>query len=144
MSGNLNNDQLNRLWTHAIHEDDVFNHRLNFFLVFESVLLGVVGVLFGVLYNKSLPTKPLLASIIVLGLLLTFFWGYLQARQQDDYKVVAARLREADPEYREYRTTIAQLEQRKWPIPAMSLLTYGVPFVVVLMWICILVVILIS
>ena len=77
------------------------------------MLSSVVGVLFGVLYNKSLPAKPLLASIIVLGLLLMFFWGYLQARQQDDYKVVAARLREADPEYQEYRTTIAQLEQRK-------------------------------
>ena len=44
MSQKLDSDQINRLWEHGLHEDEVFNNRLNFFLVFESVLLGMVGV----------------------------------------------------------------------------------------------------
>ncbi len=149
MSKNLDSDHLNRLWAHAMHEDDAYNNRQNFFLVFESVLLGAVGVLFSVMYNKPLPGKLLLVALTLLGFLLTLFWGYLQARQQDDYNVVVARLLEADPEYQEYRTLIARREQQKWAIrgktiPSMSLLTYGIPFLVALIWICFLVVILMN
>ncbi len=38
----LDNEQKNRLWQHKMNEEAMFNSRLNFFLVFESVLLSVV------------------------------------------------------------------------------------------------------
>ncbi len=45
MAENLENDQLNRLWGYRLHLESLYYNRLNFFLVFESVLLGVVGAL---------------------------------------------------------------------------------------------------
>jgi hypothetical protein len=49
MLENLEKDQIDPLWEYRTHMNNVFYNRLNFFLIFESVLLGVVGVL----YNTS-------------------------------------------------------------------------------------------
>jgi hypothetical protein len=46
MSEHLETEQISRLWEHFWHLDNNFYNRLNFFLVFESVLLGVVGLLY--------------------------------------------------------------------------------------------------
>ena len=75
---NLSTEQKNRLWEQHLYSDEVFNNRLNFFLVFESVLLAVIGVLFG----KSSSEKLVLVTIIFLGFIITLLWGYTQARQK--------------------------------------------------------------
>ena len=49
----LDNDQAGCLWEHPLHVDNELYSRMNFFLVFESVLLGVVGML----YNKTTPSS---------------------------------------------------------------------------------------
>jgi hypothetical protein len=46
MAEDLDNEQKARLWKHKLHLDTTFYIRLNFFLVFESILLGFVGVLY--------------------------------------------------------------------------------------------------
>jgi hypothetical protein len=61
MPENLDSEQRNRLWEHGIHAENVFLNQLNFFLVFESVLLGVVGIL----YNNRSSGK--LVLIITIG-----------------------------------------------------------------------------
>ena len=58
------------------HLDNDYN-RLNFFLVFESVLLGVVGLL----YSRPNSSVLVLKLIVLLGLSLTAIWAYIQARQ---------------------------------------------------------------
>ncbi len=67
MSDKPDRDQIDRLWQHGLHEDNIFNNRLNFFLVFESVLLGVVAMLFG----TPTPNVDVIRTIIILGIAIT-------------------------------------------------------------------------
>ena len=90
MSQHLDSDQINRLWQHAAHSQNRFDNRLNFFLVFESVLLGVVGVL----YSRPSPAKIMLIALICLGFVLTVFWGYIQARERYLLNDLEAQLKE--------------------------------------------------
>jgi hypothetical protein len=128
MSQHLDSDQINRLWQHAAHSQNRFDNRLNFFLVFESVLLGVVGVL----YSRPSPAKIMLIALICLGFVLTFFWGYIQARERYLLNDLEAQLKEVAPEYRE---TMMRRERTKWPISSTLLLAYGVPSLVAIIWI---------
>ena len=128
MSENLDNEQINHLWQHTMHSQNRFDNRLNFFLIFESVLLGVVGTL----YSKSASTKPVLITIICLGFFLTVLWGYIQAREKYLFEGVEKRLEEVAPEYRE---TLRRREQRRWPLHSTPLLTYGVPAMITAVWI---------
>jgi len=97
-------------------------------LVFESVLLGVVGVL----YSKTSSAKMIVIALICLGFVLTAFWGYVQARERYLLNDLEAQLQEVAPEYRE---TMMRRERVKWPISSTSLLAYGVPSLVALIWI---------
>ncbi|MES1241418.1 MAG: hypothetical protein ABUT39_07350, partial [Acidobacteriota bacterium] len=60
--------QIDRLWQHGLHEDGIFNERLNFFLVFESVLLGVIGML---LDKETASYGSIIILLIILGLAVT-------------------------------------------------------------------------
>jgi hypothetical protein len=125
---NLDNEQLNRLMQHAMHSQNRFDNRLNFFLIFESVLLGVATTL----YSKSTSTDPVLITIICLGFFLTVLWGYVQAREKFLFDVAQKHLTEVVPEYREI---IRREHQAKWPLGSTSLLTYGVPWLMTGVWI---------
>jgi hypothetical protein len=127
MSEHLETEQISRLWEHFWHLDNNFYNRLNFFLVFESVLLGVVGLL------NSRPNGSILVLklIMLLGFSLTVLWGYVQARQKyllddltEQVKAVAS----------EYRITLERRKQAKWPISSVWLLAYIVPLLVALIW----------
>jgi hypothetical protein len=121
----------------AAHSDNRFDNRLNFFLVFESVLLGVVGVL----YSKSTAQNPILISILILGLLITLLWGYVQSREKYLSETAFAQLKEMVPEYQEF---VLKRESAKWFIHPTVLLTYGIPTLVALVWIMILVFVLVT
>jgi hypothetical protein len=126
----LNDDQKHRLWEHGLHEDTMFNNRLNFFLVFESILLSVVGSL----YSKLTPTKVILITIVCLGIVITIIWGYVQARQKHTYDVLGSAAREVFDEFVIIRTRIG-----KWPVSSVALLTYAIPGLVLLIWIVLLI-----
>jgi hypothetical protein len=128
MSQNLDSGQINHLWQHAMHSQNRFDNRLNFFLIFESVLLGVVGTL----YSKSASAKPILITIICLGFFLTVLWGYIQAREKFLFEGVEKRLKEVAPEYGEI---VFRREQMRWPLHSTPLLTYGVPALIALVWV---------
>ncbi|HEX8846870.1 MAG TPA: hypothetical protein VF791_19660 [Pyrinomonadaceae bacterium] len=127
-------DEINRLWEHGMHEDTIFNDRLNFFLIFESVLLGVVGML----YSKQPPVmKSVPVVIVCLGFCITIIWGYIQARQRSTLHRLIERLEENLPEFRE---THAPLAGKKWRrISGTWLLAYFIPFLVALVWIALLI-----
>jgi hypothetical protein len=128
MSQHLDSDQINRLWQHAAHTQNRFDNRLNFFLVFESVLLGVVGVL----YSRPSPAKVVLIALICLGFVLTAFWEYIQARERYLLDDLETQLKEVAPEYQE---TVMRRERMKWPLSSTALLAYGVPALVALIWV---------
>lgn len=128
MRNNLDNEQLNRLMQHAMHAQNRFDNRLNFFLIFESVLLGVVTAI----YSKTASVNPILITIICLGFFLTVLWGYTQIREKFLFEVVEKRLSEELPEYQE---TFRRQELGRWPLPSTFVLTYGVPGLIAGVWV---------
>ncbi|MDQ5824045.1 MAG: hypothetical protein M3441_07515 [Chloroflexota bacterium] len=56
-----------RLWERTLHEDTLLNDRVNFFVVFESALFGV----FGVLYTTGRLNIDLMHFVSTLGLIFT-------------------------------------------------------------------------
>jgi hypothetical protein len=131
----LDSDQLNRLWEHKLHVEDNFYNRLNFFLIFESLLLSsVVSAVFNT--SPPLSGRAVLIIITCLGFLLTILWGYAQARQKYLLDDLRAYLRELLPEY---QATHERRSQVKWPVSSMNLLTYLVPPLIGLVWVTLLV-----
>ncbi len=124
-------DRINRVWEHKLHVEDNFYNRLNFFLVFESILLSSVV---NVVFSKLSSGKIVLIIIILLGLTITSLWGYAQARQKHILENLRIRLKNIAPEYKE------TVESRgKWPVSSMGLLTYMVPPIIGLLWIALLI-----
>ena len=117
MQAKLDNEQLHRLWEHRLHIENEFYSRLNFFLIFESVLLGVVGAL----YSKTNQVMFVLRVIAILGLSITLVWLYFQARHKYLMDTINVRCSDIMPEYRE---TIEHSNKKKWPLSNMWLLAY--------------------
>jgi hypothetical protein len=131
MSEELNEEQRARLWEHRLHMDSAFYNRLNFFLVSESVLLGVVGVL----YSKSNPPILVAKATVLLGLSLTVIWAYIQVRHKQMLDDLNARSREIFPEYRATMEQRAKNVNTKLPFHSTWLLAYVVPFLILVVWI---------
>jgi hypothetical protein len=129
-------DQINRVWEHKLHVEDNFYNRLNFFLVFESILLSSVV---SVVFSKPSSGKIVLIIAILLGLTITSLWGYVQARQKHILENLRIRLKNMAPEYKE---TVESRE--KWPVSSMGLLTYVVPSIIGLLWMTLLIFLLLS
>ncbi len=125
MSANLENDQKNRIWQLFLHAEDTFYNRLNFFVIFETLLLGVVSLLF----SRPTPAKPLLIGISILGLCSTAAWTFSQARQLDVYHRRREYVSEVIPEYQAVRD-----RQKKWFLSSMLVLTF-IPGLLVILWI---------
>ena len=124
-------EQSKRLWEHRLHVDTLFYSRLNFFLLIESVLLGAVGALF----SAKLPTL-LLITLSILGLVITIVWWLIQIRHRWIFTVLDKRA-QAFPEYAETVQCIGSwflLGQN----PAICLLTFAVPGLVLAVWIVLL------
>lgn len=135
LSGRMDPDQIRRLWEHGLHEENVFNDRLNFFLIFESVLLGVVGMLYS---KQPAVMKSVLVIMACLGFLITIIWGYIQARQRSILKRLIERLEQHLPEFRE---THAVLKRKKWRrLSSTVLLAHVIPLLISLVWLALLIV----
>jgi hypothetical protein len=128
MQKDLDSEQINHLWEHRRHVDIQFYSRMNFFLVFESVLLGVVGVM----YSKPATPSLILKGIIVLGLILTLIWEYSQARHKYILDDLTTLVKEVMPEYEQ---VIERRRKAKWPISNRTLSAYVVPSLIALLWI---------
>ena len=128
MPVNLDNEQLRRLWENRLHVDNEFYSRLNFFLIFESVLLGVVGTL----YSKTNQAMLMLKVIVILGLCITLVWAYVQAKHKYFLDAINAQCREIMPEY---RATVEYWKKTKWPLSTRWLLAYVIPTLIAFVWI---------
>ncbi|PWH12404.1 MAG: hypothetical protein DDG60_13365 [Anaerolineae bacterium] len=130
----LSNEAINRLWQHGIHEDEIFNNRLNFFLVLESVLFAVVAMLLSASAGGNTPQKQIiiLRLIAILGLALTVVWTYVQARQKYVLDRLQTRMKKYIPEYAE---TFQEREKMRWPFSNRTLLTYVIPSLFIIIWI---------
>jgi hypothetical protein len=118
-------EQRARFWQHAMHQDTQFNDRLNFFLVFESILLGIVAAL----YARSSNVDFMLWAIALLGLVITLLWMNVQVYQKYYLDSFSRRLEQL-PEF-----AVTAEYNRKWrPGTARRILTYIIPLTVALIW----------
>src|SRR5215469_7578475 len=127
MSENGENEQRNRSREPGTHEAHLGNKRLHFFVLFESVLL----VMFGVLLSRPTTSKSVLLTLIGLGLVLTILWVYAQARQQYVFAGGKARLGAGAPD-----SPVPWLkpEPVQWPGSSTALGTYRLPLFVAVVW----------
>lgn len=117
--------QQSRFWQHALHEERNISDRSNFFVIFQSVLLGVVATLYTRLVN--MPT--LLILFALLGLAISLIWAFIQARHKFVVDSMLPRLKAYFPEY-----VLTLQWRRRWPLPDGLLTTYVIPTLVVVIW----------
>lgn len=132
MSETLLPDQIVRIWQHKLHEDKVFEDRLHFFLIFESILLAFVSNLLGI--NIASKVMPLLVAI--LGFMTSIAWLYVQSKQRYVLEGLKSRCERIIPEYRDSRE--ARRGRRLYRISNTKLLAHGMPALMALVWMVVL------
>jgi hypothetical protein len=119
-----------RLWEHYVHEHEQFNARLNLFLVAEAMLVVAAAQVL-----TSDQARPVLGlGISVTGICLTLVWAYVNRRQVVLMQFRRHRVRALD-EFAEGDT--ARPSAR---LGSTVLLAYGIPAIVLVVWLWILVV----
>lgn len=124
----------NTLWEYTLHEDNLFNDRQNFFLLFESIILaGAFTGLTSLLANQTLaPTlKPILSVAALLGLVVTVLWWFAQLRQKYIIDSLAEVHRTITPAYRDI---IDPIRKRRFHVSSISMLAYVLPLVIAVFW----------
>ena len=127
----LSSDAMNRLWQHGLNEYNTLNTRLNFFLIFQSFLLGIFVVVAGqstLVYNQQV----VLAVILLLGLAISLIWAYLSARQKYCLEGVRQRTKLLIPEYAQ---TVKARETVWWPVGNTTLIAYVIPGIFIAFWV---------
>lgn len=122
-------DQINRLWSHGLHEERLFYDRLNYFTAMQVGLLGV----FAILYNKD-PAIGVFLPLTAVALAFTLLWHVVQVRHWRYCVHVNKELKRVVPEYR--RTISAYMSNRfKDGLSISQPLAFTVPMMFAVMWI---------
>ena len=121
-----------RAWQHALHEENVFNDRLNFFLLAEAMLLVFHAEVIGKVGQTGL------LLIGALGVVITILWVVINARQIADLEDAKTKLRGCLADYQSYHEA-ADRTRGKLRRSAAPILGYAVPLVVALIWIALIV-----
>ncbi|MGO8950518.1 MAG: hypothetical protein ACLQUY_23235 [Ktedonobacterales bacterium] len=125
-------DQLKLLWDYALHSDDSFNDRQNFFLFFESVLLGgTFGLTAATTKNHGNVINLMLLLIVFLGLLTTVSWWYIQVRQEYVLDCLSEFHKRVTPVYQD---VISQFRQKPYRVDSTLILVYVLPLLVGCLW----------
>ncbi len=124
----FNVDQQNRLLEHGIHEENVFYSRLNFFSVFEGVLLTALVSLDA--REGSLPELSWLIPVI--GLVVTAMWWHAQEKKRQLVNVLGERIEALLPEFKD--TILMFKSRRQRPVSASLYMTHGIPAIFLALW----------
>lgn len=121
---------IERLWQHGMQENDNFNERLNFFLLFESILIAGSVSMHIYAHQVSVGLK---LCVEIVGILVTLLWFYIQWRQKWILDKMSDRFSRLDQQY-----AISVGERDKWPFRATTVLTFLLIPLVLIMWVVIL------
>lgn len=126
-------DELNpeRLWKYYQHADNLHSTRINFFLVAESLLIGVYIQLF---LAKSIPSGTSFWMFIVwlFGIVVTVGWWLVNWRLSKRMQKLNDVLKDKDPAYKFYLEAVTD----KWS--SNIFLTFVLPLSTFILWICLL------
>ncbi|SCZ84499.1 hypothetical protein [Nitrosomonas mobilis] len=119
-----------RLWQHALHEDNLFNSRLGGFLTFQSLLLATSGLVINANVGQ---VASFVIFLCVVGIALSGIWFFILLRQSRNIDILVSRCREAYPEFRETTDLMyAGLLGRYLKAPTVSVM---IPVLVMVIWI---------
>ena len=140
MPENLDSEQRARLWEYRLHVEDQVYSRMAVFLTYETILTGVIGVLYTILA----PPRNVLTILIVLGMFITLISLYVQHNIKQVFVIIETRTYDNLPEHKETLDrifSVRRVESRLGlRMPALMLLTYVVPILILLVWIFLLLV----
>jgi hypothetical protein len=124
----VNEDEINRLWQHGLHEERLFYDRMNYFSAIQVGLLGV----FAILYHKE-PSPGLFAPLTAVALAFDLLWQWVQVRHWRYCVHVNEQIKRAVPEYA--RTVAAfAAPGRKDGLSISRPLAFTVPVLFALIW----------
>jgi hypothetical protein len=129
-------DQVSRLWSHRLHQDEEFVQRGNFFLVAESLLVVAYS---GILTSGLAPgavghsDRLLLGARVIagFGLLLSIIWTYVSNNDRHIVMYLHNEARHLIPDYNQYS------QERRRPGRRVStnwLMTFVIPALAGIMW----------
>lgn len=126
-------EEKERLWKHALHEDNIFNNRLNFLLGFQSILLAVTGVLVSGSEDRS---KLTIIFIVLIGLLFSFIGWLIQIKEKAMWNTLKERCIEFLPEFsatrERYQKRALKFFSTTWTM------THVIPLILILLWVLLL------
>ena len=134
---NLDSEQRARLWEYRLHIENQLYSRMTVFLTYETILLAVVGILSNNLHSA----RNVLIVLIVLGVLITLIWLYVQHNTKQIFVILDRRTYDNLPEHKETidrMMNARRMEKRlgiKTRTPVLLLLTYVVPILILLVWV---------
>ena len=134
---NLDSEQRARLWEYRLHVENQLYSRISVFLTYETILLAVVGTL----YANPNSAKNVLIVLVVLGVLITLIWLYVQHNTKQIFVLLDRRTYDNLPEHKETIDRIMQARRMekslgiKTRTPVLLLLTYVVPILILLVWV---------
>jgi hypothetical protein len=126
----LDQDQVNRLWQHGMHEERLFHDRLNYFSAVEAGLLAV----FAILYNKE-PSLAIFAPLTAIGLIFALLWLRVQVRHWQYCVHVHERVRQAVPEYAQTVKAFATIPGQVDGLSIARPLAFAVPLLFAATWV---------
>lgn len=135
----LSSEAKSRLFQHGLHEEGVFYNRLNFFLVFESLLFAATMT---VLSEETAMSSELVKLMVWIGIIVSVVWAYAQLNKLVLLKTLEKRALDACPEFAE--TVRLANEHRYWIVrlvrspSANTFLAWFFPALFLACWIAIL------
>jgi hypothetical protein len=129
----LSREEKERIFTHGLHEEGIFYNRLNFFLVFESLLVAAFA---SSLSATGAPPTEINILVCVVGFFVSVLWWYAQVNKLVLLRVLERRSLEA---FREFRESIwmANQSRRLHVRDANEILGHGLPGIFVVLWLLI-------
>lgn len=128
----LSEEDKGRVFEYFLHEDDVFNERMNAFVALQAMLFAAAAILI----SKNDPANAArlriaTICIIVIAAIICLAWFYTQLKQMRVFRGLRARVQQLFPEL----DRIVSSRQHGWlRVSNFTVLTY-LPLLFVGMWI---------
>lgn len=120
------NDERDRLWTWALHEDDLLGARVSVFLLAQSILIAVTAAVINT-FAGFRPSQHLLRTEVfglaialnLAGIALTLIFWYILNLNYRGVKIIAAQLKNLDKMYEEVDEKRHKDRVEYWPYSAI-------------------------
>jgi hypothetical protein len=122
-----------RIFERTLHEDTIFNERLNFFLIFESLLIAAGATLYAA---GDRPPSWVFGLLAMLGICVTWVWQYAQRRQLALLRALIGELEKFAKDVVRVRLNAHKETERG--VRTGALLAIWIPWILLVIWVAVL------